>query len=108
MAKTVAKVQMESKPVIAVNETEIKAQLGQLVRASVEETLNGLLEAEADRLCKAPRYQRRAEPRDIINASCRPRLARSNYKCPSCGACPSRPRSSNVTGGGRVPWKKPC
>ena len=39
MAKTVAKVQTESKPMIAVNETEIKAQLGQLVRQSVEETL---------------------------------------------------------------------
>ena len=61
MAKTVAKVQTESKPVMAVNETEIKAQLGQRVRQSVEETLNGLLDAEADRLCKAPRYQRRAE-----------------------------------------------
>ena len=61
MAKTVAEKQTESKPVIAVNETEIKAQLGQLVRQSVEETLNGLLEAEADRLCKAGRYQRNAE-----------------------------------------------
>ncbi len=64
MAKTVAEKQTESKPVIAVNETEIKAQLGQLVRQSVEETLNGLLEAEADRLCKASRYQRRAERAD--------------------------------------------
>jgi hypothetical protein len=32
--------------VIAVNETEIKAQRGQLVRQSVEETLNGLLDAD--------------------------------------------------------------
>ena len=30
MAKTAAKVQTESKHVIAVNETEIKAQLGQI------------------------------------------------------------------------------
>lgn len=61
MAKTVAEKQTESKPVIAVNETEIKAQLGQLVRQSVEATLNGLLEAGADRLCKAGRYPRSAE-----------------------------------------------
>jgi transposase-like protein len=61
MAKTVAEKRTESKPVIAVNESEIKAQLGQLVRQSVEETLNGLLEAEADRLCKAGRYQRSAD-----------------------------------------------
>jgi transposase-like protein len=61
MAKTVTEKRTESKPVIAVNETEIKAQLGQLVRQSVEDTLNGLLEAEADRLCKAGRYQRSAD-----------------------------------------------
>jgi len=32
MAKTVAEKRTESKPVIAVNETEIKAQLGRLAR----------------------------------------------------------------------------
>ena len=37
MAKTVAEKRTESKPVLAVNESEIKAQLGQLVRQSVEE-----------------------------------------------------------------------
>jgi putative transposase len=30
------------------------------VRSSVEETLNGLLDAEADRICGAERYQRSA------------------------------------------------
>ena len=64
MTKTIAEKSTESTPVIAVNETEIKAQLGQLVRQSVEETLNELLEAEADRLCKATRYQRSAERTD--------------------------------------------
>ena len=34
MAKTVAEKRTESKLVIAVNETEVKAQLGQLVRQS--------------------------------------------------------------------------
>ena len=46
------------KNAIQVNEGEIKAHLGELVRQSVEETLNGLLEAEADRLCRAKRYER--------------------------------------------------
>lgn len=46
------------KGAIQVNEGEIKAHLGELVRQSVEETLNGLLEAEADRLCQAKRYER--------------------------------------------------
>jgi transposase-like protein len=35
-----------------------------MVRSSVEETLNGLLDAEADQLCQARRYQRRPERAD--------------------------------------------
>ena len=44
-----------------VNDGEIKAHLNEVVRGSVEETLNGLLEAEADRLCQAERYERTPE-----------------------------------------------
>jgi putative transposase len=43
--------------IIEVNEQFIKDQLGELVRGSVEETLNGLLDKEADRLCNAERYE---------------------------------------------------
>lgn len=43
--------------IIEVNEQFIKDQLGELVRGSVEETLNGLLDKEADRLCGAERYE---------------------------------------------------
>ena len=71
MAKTVAEKHSEAKPVIAVNETEIKAQLGELVRQSVEETLNGLLEAEAERLCQAgpvTRYRRHHVPVPVHHA----------------------------------------
>ncbi len=39
--------------VIQVDETQLRGQLGELVRESVEDTLNGLLDAEADELCKA-------------------------------------------------------
>jgi transposase-like protein len=35
-----------------------------VVRGSVEETLNALLDAEADRLCNAQRYERSAARRD--------------------------------------------
>ena len=34
--------------VIQIDETQLRGQLGELVRESVEETLNALLEAEAD------------------------------------------------------------
>jgi hypothetical protein len=44
--------------VIRVDEAEVKAYLGEMVRQSVEETLNGMLDAEADRLCQAKQYER--------------------------------------------------
>jgi putative transposase len=50
--------------VIAVNEEQIKNHLGQVVRATVEETLQALLEAEADALCGAGRYERADERKD--------------------------------------------
>lgn len=53
-----------SKTIIAINEPLMKAQLGEVVRETVEETLNKLLDAEADALCNAQRYQRSAERTD--------------------------------------------
>lgn len=48
-------------PVIAVDERELRSHVSEVVRQSVEETLNGLLEAEADALCQARRYERNAQ-----------------------------------------------
>jgi putative transposase len=36
---------------IQIDEGEICVQLGEMVRSAVEETLNAMLDAEADRLC---------------------------------------------------------
>jgi putative transposase len=47
--------------VIRVDEQELRGHLDEVVRTSVEETLNGMLDAEADRLCQAKRYERTAE-----------------------------------------------
>jgi transposase-like protein len=44
--------------VIKINEAEIQNHLGEMVRRTVEETLNDMLDAEADRLCNAKRYER--------------------------------------------------
>lgn len=44
--------------IIKIDEGRIKEHLGEIVRGSVQETLNALLDAEADRLCKARRYER--------------------------------------------------
>jgi putative transposase len=47
--------------VISINQDEVKSHLSEIVRSTVEETLNGLLDSEADRLCNAKRYERSAE-----------------------------------------------
>ena len=44
--------------VIQIDEDQIQQHLGELVRGTVEETLNKLLDAEADQLCNAARYER--------------------------------------------------
>jgi putative transposase len=43
--------------VIKINEAQIQTHLGQMVRSTVEETLNAMLDAEADHLCNAKRYE---------------------------------------------------
>jgi hypothetical protein len=50
--------------VITITEVEVAQHLGEVVRSTVEETLNALLEAEADTLCGARRYKRSAERQD--------------------------------------------
>ena len=47
-----------SEKIVQLNEGIIKSELKELVRSSVEETLNGLLEQEAQQLTKAARYER--------------------------------------------------
>jgi len=44
--------------VIQIDEARIRDHLGEMVRGTVEETLNAMLDAEADRLCGAARYER--------------------------------------------------
>jgi len=47
--------------IIEINEDKVKDHLGNFVRQTVEETLNAMLEAEADQLCKAQKHERNAE-----------------------------------------------
>jgi len=50
--------------VIRVDEAQVRSHVQQVVRSTVEETLNGLLDAEADELCGAGRYERSPERLD--------------------------------------------
>lgn len=47
-----------SEKIVQLNEEVIKGQIKELVRGSVEETLNELLEQEAEKLTQAARYER--------------------------------------------------
>ncbi len=44
--------------IIQLNENAVRDHLGEMVRNTVEDTLNNMLNAEADRLCNAEKYQR--------------------------------------------------
>ena len=50
--------------VIRIEEEKIRSHVGEVVRETVEQTLNGLLQAEADELCGAKRYARSPERLD--------------------------------------------
>ena len=62
--------------VIQIDEARIRDHLGEMVRGTVEEILNALLDAEADRLCGAGRYERSQGRQDTgpaaTNARCIP------------------------------------
>ena len=82
--------------VIRIDEERIKDHLGRIVLGTVEDTLDALLDAEADRLCGATRYERTEARRGATRgpaatgASCTPGPARSRSKCRSCGGRRSR------------------
>lgn len=44
--------------VIPIDEARVRDHLGEMVRGTVEEALNAMLDAEADRLCGAIKYER--------------------------------------------------
>jgi transposase-like protein len=49
---------------IQIDEARIRDHLGEMVRGTVEETLNAMLDAEADQLCGAVRYERSRSRQD--------------------------------------------
>ena len=54
----------ELSKVIQIDEGQLEGHLSRLVRGTVEETLNNLLDAEADQLCNASRYERTEARKD--------------------------------------------
>ena len=69
--------------VIQIDEGKIQEHLGEVVRSTVEETLNAMLDAEADRLCRAAgprstneRKRGKIPGRDPTKGICRRRRAK--------------------------------
>jgi putative transposase len=50
--------------IIQIDEQLVQSQLKEVVKDTVEETLNNMLDAEADRLCQAERYERTGARKD--------------------------------------------
>lgn len=50
--------------IVQIDEAQIQNHLDQAAWGTVEETINGLLDAEAEQLCNAGRYERSGERRD--------------------------------------------
>lgn len=60
--------------IVDINEGEIRSHLDKMVLQSVEDTLNALLEAEADQICGAGRYEHSPERQDTRAGSYKRKL----------------------------------
>lgn len=80
-----------SKPIVSFDEQAAKDELCELVEKTIEETINAMLDEEADQLVGAAPYERtderqRTAPATTGEAS-PPRQAGSRSRCPSSRAC---------------------
>lgn len=62
-------VEVKESEFVKVDGQQVREHLDKLVRSSVEETLNSMLDAEADELCNAQRYQRSPDRLDTRSGS---------------------------------------
>ena len=99
-----------SEKIVQLNEEVIKGQLKELVRGSVEETLNELLEAEAEKLTQAARYERNEQRQGYRSGHYSRNLTTTSgdvtLKVPKLKGSPLRPPSLSGIAVGRAVWKK--
>ena len=72
--------------VIQIDEARIRDHLGEMVRGTVEETLNAMLDAEADRLCGAGCYSACKFEHDGGFCPAAPHKFQFNHVMPGIGA----------------------
>ena len=96
--------------IIQLNGDLIKNNLKDLVRNSVEETLNALLDHEADELVRAGKYKRTGDRKGYRSGHSSGISARlpmkSNCACPNSMASSSRRPSSNATNAANARLRK--
>ena len=74
MENVAQKIEKSIAGLIKIDEKEVFDHLDTLVRQSVEETINSLLDAEADAICNANRYQRSPDRLDTRAGSYKRKL----------------------------------
>ncbi len=96
---------------IVVDTGQVKSHLDQVVRGAVEETLNKLLDEEADRVCRAQRYERspdrQATRAGSYDRKLQTKAGEMRLKVPPQRKLPWRRPSSSGTSGARARSRKP-
>ena len=100
-----------SEKIVQLNEEVIKGQIKELVRGSVEETLNELLEKEAESLTQAARYERNEARQGYRSGHYDRNLTTTSGELHSTclvlrASLLKRPSSSGIAAG-KAAWKKP-
>ena len=99
-----------SEKIVQLNEEVIKGQLKELGRGSVEETLNELLETEAEKLTQAARYERNEQRQGYRSGHYNRNLTTTSgditLKCLNSRESPLRQLLLSGTAGGRAAWKR--
>lgn len=100
-----------SEEIVQLNEEAIKGQLKEMVRGSVEEPLNELLEAEAEKLTRAARYERNEQRQGShsghysVISPLLPGMLPS--RCLNSRESLLRPSLLSGTVAGKAAWKRP-
>ncbi len=95
--------------IIKIDEENLKNDLKGVIRKTIEETLNTMLDEEAAELCNAERHERTDERRNYRSGHYHRKLLTSagevDLSVPKLPWPRSRPPSSSATGAGNRPWR---
>ena len=96
--------------VVRIDDGKLRAHLDEVVRARVEETLNALLDAEADHLCGARKYERTEGRKDTRAGSYTRQLhtkaGEVSLQVPKLRSLPFGRRSSSAIAAASRRWKR--